>query len=561
MSRRTRRLSSTTQIDELGVQIDLPVTPGRVRQSSSDSQRNRVGSINSSMRPIEKSISRSGRESVLLSPRLTSQMARQNVIEPNRVPRILYKIKNDYDIINELHTQLSIDDVKFNNRDEVINYNFELYCGLMKKCMNSNFNIVHVPANVYFFKGFNQRDCDLVRPPNSVDDQHQQRAMWMSTYEVALRYSHNILCYKTIRPLLLFELTDVDNLMALIELIRQKNEASSKFIQSNSVQDDMDPLPLPLTDTQRRAQIHKQSMIDTHKAKCKKYLEQTKTVLYTTGIHCTLEEQVNIFPYEICDPRLYNSDSKFNNRFTLNRISFFELDLLLSEILREHLPWADGYYGCSTETSSPSSPSGRFHKEVCIFGSNGRCRLMPIDGVYSSCDKIGPSGGSSSSRSTSILRATDAPSSSMAYNDRPDIEFEMVLNEYTRSYICPNDSVQLEANDAVDQYVDRLKAVSSNSFSTRSTAANSQESASRSRSSHSSSLSRNRAESIPSSHSSSLSRNRAESIPSSHSSSLSRNRAASSPSSHSSSLSRSSHSRKRKANLPSPQKGAASGRP
>ena len=301
-------------------------------------------------------------------------------------------------------------------------YKFWEYCFIDTNYMNSSFNVMIMPPSVLLLRGIDAT-CDAIKAPHTVEDKFQQLPCWFSDIENASIYSKDnghVWCYTSIRPLILFELTDSKSLQTLYNIIVQKGKKindeiikydtfSTKMKQISSKQsanvetlkndiidcflilpdntpfldealDIIDAIDenietskilLTIQTTVNQVNTILQQLKIHKNQQLQKYSNSLDIIKATTGITIDAEKQYSLITginlkYEQKDTDLWN------NKNTINRISYHSFDFKLVEIIKEHIPWCDGYYGrkiCSTYHKY-------FHREVCIFGTHGKMKLM-----------------------------------------------------------------------------------------------------------------------------------------------------------------------------------------
>lgn len=219
---------------------------------------------------------------------------------------------------------------------ETCDDSFAYYCGFCDKYLNSKFSVLIVPRTVSLYKGIDKVKCEDVKNPHSPFDFFQQKPIWLSSIYVAKQYAiEKVHCYTPIRPLVLMELTDPVNIKALVELIYSKIEK----VDSRST--------------------------EYHLLKSK-YDEQLCVIAKATGCGLSSTAHRKLLNIPI---NQYKVDAYMNlPASTIKRVSFTDIDACLADIIKEHIPFVDGYYG--REIDSPFHDV--FHEEVCIFGSNGK---------------------------------------------------------------------------------------------------------------------------------------------------------------------------------------------
>lgn len=348
-----------------------------------------------------------------------------------------------------------------NDNDKVTflnSYKFWDYCFIDTNYMNSTYNVMIMPPSVIMFRGI-EATCDAVKAPHNVQDKYQQLPCWFSDMENASIYSKDeghVWCYTSIRPLILFELTDPKSLQTLYNTIVTKgSNIHNEVTRYDQFSDEMKRISSPqnaevealkeaiidcllilpdntpfldkaldaideinVYDETSKILQTIQSTVDrvativeqlkTQKNQLlQKYSSSLDIIKATTGISIDAKTQYSMIKginikYEIRD------EDKWNNKSTINRLSYHPFDFKLVEIIKEHLPWCDGYYGrkvCSTYHKY-------FHREVCIFGTHGKMKLMRS---INPCKPINAQKGGSNESNTFIRNSDQTSTNNRTY--------------------------------------------------------------------------------------------------------------------------------------------------
>lgn len=312
-----------------------------------------------------------------------------------------------------------------NDNDKVTflnSYKFWDYCFIDTNYMNSTYNVMIMPPSVIMLRGI-EATCDTVKAPHNVEDKYQQLPCWFSDMENASIYSKDkghVWCYTSIRPLILFELTDQKSLETLFNTITEKGDkVYDEVTRYDQFSDEMKRISSPQNaevealkeaiidcllilpdntpfldkalDAIEEIDVYDetskilqtiQSTVDrigtiveqlkTQKNQLlQKYANSLDIIKATTGITIDTKTQYSMIK-GINIKYVEKPGDLWNNKSTINRVSYHPFDFKLVEIIKEHLPWCDGYYGrkvCSTYHKY-------FHREVCIFGTHGKMKLM-----------------------------------------------------------------------------------------------------------------------------------------------------------------------------------------
>ena len=314
-------------------------------------------------------------------------------------------------------------------------YRFWDDCRIGKKYMGSEYNVLVMTPGVLLFRGM-KTPCDMIYDPHSVNDVFQQKPSWYSDYITAKLYAENMIwCYTPIRPLVLFELTNYEDVKNLYDSIYNKCRSASKLVAScdnykniynkfvnvvNTKNVNTSPEAIDivhellscLEQFPKSTDYHGtyvnyaimecnliiyekkfddnfnisatnmdylNSLLPTLKTTsvdvAKKYIKSLEIISGTTGVSCSIEDQFKYLGHEdlIEENKLeYIKWNVTNGKNVLNRVSYHDTDFALVEILREHLPWCDGYFGRETRSTAHDI----FHREVCMFGSHGKLKLV-----------------------------------------------------------------------------------------------------------------------------------------------------------------------------------------
>lgn len=313
-------------------------------------------------------------------------------------------------------------------------YKFWENCCICENYMTSGYNVLIMTPNVLLFRGM-KTPCDKIYDPHSVKDVFQQRPSWYSDYNTANVYAEDMVwCYTPIRPLVLFELTNYDDVKKLYDSIFSKALSAKELAtfceeyekQYNKLANIIQFKNTNVTASPEEIEMVKQLLTflenspestDTYRiyvdyaiSECKNIIEDNKfekdceanmdylhfllsplrttsidiakkcvksleILSGTTGVSCSIEEQFRHLGNEDLIENNKLEYSKWNvaeGNDVLNRVSFHDTDFKLVEILREHLPWCDGYYGREVRSTAHEL----FNREVCIFGSHGKLKLM-----------------------------------------------------------------------------------------------------------------------------------------------------------------------------------------
>jgi hypothetical protein len=342
--------------------------------------------------------------------------------------------KDDADILDAVQSTLSgfgytNDVLPGKNEEELIGYEFWNKCIMHTNYLSSGNSVLLVPTGTLFFKGIPDVECENIKRPNHIDDKFQHKPMWMSTFKTARTYSPNkIWAYKTKRPLVLLNITVPHNIHLLLKQIDDKKQAA--LIKLLSMDSKLSP---------EENVVYMREYTNM----CK-YEEYKKVIKIATGYGVTLSEQQDILRargVKVNETRFIDSQSNGHDQANvLNRVSYFDIDAELVEILKEEYPFLDGYYGGEII----STFHRLFHREVCIFGSNGK---LAIDFDRKKCGNptVGgkkyrkKTGGSEviTIPSTTETELTEAEkTSSVAYNNVSHDKYIDTIYRLQRSYLC-----------------------------------------------------------------------------------------------------------------------------
>lgn len=321
--------------------------------------------------------------------------------------------------------------------EEYEQYKFWEDCHIGENYMGSGYNVLVMTPDVLLFRGM-KAPCDTIYDPHSVKDVFQQKPSWYSDYNTANVYAENMIwCYTPIRPLVLFELTNYNDVKKLYDFLYDKCKSAKEFVTSC---DEYIKIYNKLvyianiinvnTSTKAIVLVHEllsclekfpkstdfhQTYVDYAITECeniiidqkfddnfntnetnmdylnsllpplrtasvemaKKYIKSLEIISGTTGVSCSIEEQFKYLGNGDEDliaknKEIYEDWKVSTDTDVLNRVSYHDTDFKLVEILRENLPWCDGYYGRETRSTAHNI----FHREVCIFGSHGKLKLM-----------------------------------------------------------------------------------------------------------------------------------------------------------------------------------------
>lgn len=256
--------------------------------------------------------------------------------EISNIPYAFQKLSRGINIYSELNNKLNNINLNNNLYDK---WNF---ANSAKKIINycgSGYNVIVIPAKIPFFKGICNKQCEDISTTNDPDDLYQQSPIWLSDIRTAQMYAtddqHTISLYYSVRPLILIEITDETNMTTLFEKIKN---------------------------------LHNTTRNDVKYARQMLLLSKTLGIGTHIGIqHKLLKDEGKLYTPKNPN-RIFSGIDPQHTSTIIKRISYMDLDKILVEILREHFPFVDGYYG--REVHSPMHI--KFHREVCIFGANGK---------------------------------------------------------------------------------------------------------------------------------------------------------------------------------------------
>lgn len=357
-----------------------------------------------------------------------NQNDKQSPLEqiPEKLSKVLLGKNVRNSVINYNQATISKNDFEgYNDTDKetfLHSYKFWEYCFIDTNYMKSTYSVMIMPPNVLLLRGIDAT-CDAIKAPHTVQDKYQQLPCWFSDMKSASRYATekgHIWCYSSIRPLILFELTDPKSLETLYntivmkganihnELKKYENFSTAMKAISSTQSVDVETLKneiikcfsnLPedtpfikdAIDVIAKINIRTETVIILQtiqnnvnqvntilkqltvqkKQLLQKYTNSLDIIKAATGITIDAEKQYSMI--KAINKKYVNvQQDSWNNNYTINRVSYHTFDFKLVEIIKEHIPWCDGYYGrkiCSTYHTI-------FHREVCIFGTHGKMKLM-----------------------------------------------------------------------------------------------------------------------------------------------------------------------------------------
>jgi hypothetical protein len=193
----------------------------------------------------------------------------------------------------------------------------DIFDGIVPKKIR-NFMCATIPIHSIFYKGINNSGCGSVKQNTDIDNKFTRQPTWFSTYKTASKYG-NVFAYYLLRPITLFNLNNVNNILQLRKLAMQTSDWPGEVTRE-------------------------------------KFLA---TLAFATGYTESTEELTQI-------PTFYGVILRQTPPLqTLNRTSYIFIDNFLVRGIRFLIPSTDGYYGKRVKSSFHKN----FHEEICIFST------------------------------------------------------------------------------------------------------------------------------------------------------------------------------------------------